>query len=42
MLWGKNIFDKYYWTAVIPSSDSSARFAGKPATYGVTFGYKFR
>jgi len=42
MVWGKNIFDKYYWTAVIPSSDSSARFAGKPATYGVTFGYKFR
>ncbi len=42
MVWGKNIFDKYYWTAVIPSSDSSARFAGRPATYGVTFGYKFR
>jgi outer membrane receptor protein involved in Fe transport len=42
MLWGKNIFDKYYWTAVIPSSDSSARFAGRPATYGVTFGFKFK
>ena len=42
MIWGKNIFDKYYWTAVIPSSDSSARFAGRPATYGVTFGFKFQ
>ncbi len=42
MVWGKNIFDKYYWTAVIPSSDSSARFAGRPATYGVTFGFKFQ
>lgn len=42
MLWGKNIFDKYYWTAVIPSSDSTARFAGKPATYGITFGFKFK
>jgi iron complex outermembrane recepter protein len=41
MLWGKNVFNKYYWTAVVPSSDSTARFAGKPATYGVTFGFKF-
>ncbi len=42
MLWGKNIFDKYYWTAVIPSSDSSARLTGRPATYGITFGFKFQ
>ena len=42
MLWGKNIFDKYYWTSVIPSSDSSGRLAGRPATYGVTFGYKIK
>jgi len=41
MLWGKNIFDKYYWTAVIPSSDSTARLAGRPATYGVTVGFNF-
>ncbi len=41
MLWGKNVFNKYYWSAVVPSSDSSARFAGKPATYGVTLGFKF-
>lgn len=40
MLWGKNIFDKYYWTTVIPSNDSQARFAGMPATYGVTLGFK--
>jgi outer membrane receptor protein involved in Fe transport len=40
MVWGKNILNKYYWTAVVPSSDSSARFAGRPATYGVTFGFK--
>ncbi len=42
MLWGKNIFDTYYWTTVIPSNDSQARFAGMPATYGVTFGFQFR
>ena len=42
MLWGKNLFNKYYWTAVIPSSDSSARLAGKPVTYGITLGFKIR
>jgi len=42
MIWGKNVFDEYYWTNVIASADSAARFAGRPATYGVTFGYKFR
>ncbi len=42
MLWGKNIFDKYYWTTVIPSNDSQARFAGMPATYGITMGFAFK
>ncbi|MEZ5749164.1 MAG: TonB-dependent receptor [Caenibius sp.] len=42
MLWGKNIFNTYYWTNVISSADSAARFAGMPATYGVTFGFNFR
>jgi iron complex outermembrane recepter protein len=42
MVWGKNIFNKYYWTAVIPSSDSSARLAGMPATYGISFAQKFK
>ncbi|EQB10757.1 TonB-dependent receptor [Sphingobium lactosutens] len=40
-LWGKNIFNEYYWTNVIPANDSSARFAGRPATYGVTLGFNF-
>jgi iron complex outermembrane receptor protein len=40
-LWGKNIFNEYYWTNVIPANDSSARFAGRPATYGITFGFNF-
>lgn len=40
MVWGKNLFDKYYWTSVIPSLDTSARFAGMPVTYGVTVGWK--
>jgi len=41
MVWGKNILNEYYWTTVIPSNDSQARFAGMPATYGVTFGFRF-
>lgn len=40
MLWGKNIFNTYYWTTVIPSNDSQGRFAGMPATYGITLGFK--
>lgn len=42
MVWGKNILNEYYWTAVIPSGDSAGRFAGKPATYGVTLSFKTR
>ncbi|MEH6757449.1 MAG: TonB-dependent receptor [Parasphingorhabdus sp.] len=41
MAWGKNILDKYYWTSVHQSYDGASRFAGMPATYGVTFGFKF-
>jgi outer membrane receptor protein involved in Fe transport len=40
MIWGKNITNKYYISAVIPSSDSTSRLAGRPATYGVTLGFK--
>jgi outer membrane receptor protein involved in Fe transport len=42
MLWGKNILDKYYWTNVVTSNDATARFAGRPATYGITFGFKVK
>ncbi len=42
MVWAKNIFNKYYWTNVISSTDSAARLAGMPATYGVTFGFAFK
>ncbi|WP_454888481.1 TonB-dependent receptor [Sphingobium herbicidovorans] len=40
-LWGKNIFNKYYFTSVITFDDSISRFAARPATYGVTLGFKF-
>jgi iron complex outermembrane recepter protein len=41
MIWAKNLFNKYYWTNVISSTDSAARLAGMPVTYGVTFGFAF-
>lgn len=39
MAWTKNMFDKYYWTNVVTASDYSARYAGRPATYGVTVSF---
>lgn len=42
MLWGKNLFNKYYWTNVVTSSDFTARWAGMPATYGITWTTKIR
>ena len=42
MLWAKNMFDKYYWNAVITANDSAGRFAAKPATYGLTIGFKLK
>jgi len=41
MVWGKNVFDKYYWTAVTQGSDTTVRFTGKPASYGVTLAVKY-
>ncbi len=41
MLWGKNIFNQYYWTNVVQNGDTGVRYAARPATYGVTFGFKF-
>jgi outer membrane receptor protein involved in Fe transport len=40
MVWGKNIFNKYYWTNVITASDFTSKYAGMPATFGVTIGFK--
>ena len=40
MLWGKNIFNKYYYTNVNHFLDATVRFAGMPATYGLTLSFK--
>ncbi len=40
MVWGKNIFNKYYVTNANHYLDTTVRFAGQPATYGVTLSVK--
>jgi iron complex outermembrane recepter protein len=41
-LWGKNVLNKYYWNNSIVTADDIVRYAGLPATYGVTVAAKFR
>lgn len=40
-VWGKNIFDKYYWTNVTRVSTVNIRYPGMPATYGATVSFKY-
>jgi outer membrane receptor protein involved in Fe transport len=39
-LWGRNIFNEYYYTNGIIENDVRVRYAGLPATFGVAFAYK--
>ena len=36
-LWGKNVTNKYYWNNIYHPYDTVIRYAGMPATYGVSF-----
>ncbi len=40
-VWGKNVFNKYYWVNTIRAIDTFARTTGMPATYGVTLSARF-
>lgn len=40
-IWGRNVTDKYYWTSAVRGSDAVVRYAGLPATYGVTVGFRY-
>jgi outer membrane receptor for Fe3+-dicitrate len=40
-LWGKNVLNEYYWNNAVSVFDTISRFAGKPATFGVTVGYRY-
>jgi outer membrane receptor protein involved in Fe transport len=41
MFWAKNVTNKYYWQNITAAFEGVSRWAGQPATYGVTFGVKF-
>jgi len=41
-LWGKNVGNTYYWNNVNSSFDVIVRYAGMPATYGITASYKVK
>lgn len=40
-IWGKNVFNKYYWTNVIQAYDNLMRYPGRPAEYGMVVGFKY-
>ena len=41
-IWGKNVTDRYYWTNAIVVYDQQVRYAGQPATYGITLSYRYQ
>ena len=41
-LWGRTVTDEYYWTNTVAVYDTTVRYAGQPATYGLTASFRFR
>lgn len=39
-LWGRNVFNKYYWNTTF-QGDTVWRMTGRPATYGVSIGWRY-
>lgn len=39
--WGRNVTNKYYLTGTIRASDYFSRFAGMPATYGISIFFRY-
>ena len=40
-IWGKNVLNQYYWNNVVAAFDTIGRYTGKPATYGVSVGFRY-
>ncbi|ATQ41013.1 TonB-dependent receptor [Caulobacter mirabilis] len=40
-LWGRNLTDEYYWTAVASNANTVVRFPGQPRTFGVALTLKY-
>jgi iron complex outermembrane recepter protein len=41
MVWGRNVTNKFYWDNVAHPYDTIVRYAGMPATFGITFSAHF-
>lgn len=41
-VWGRNVFDTHYWQSANHVNDVLLRYTGQPATYGVSFSYRFQ
>lgn len=41
-VWANNVTNKFYWTAANHISDTTVRFAGMPATYGVSLSFRLK
>ncbi|GGD81189.1 TonB-dependent receptor [Croceicoccus mobilis] len=41
-VWGRNVFDEYYWTNQFVTQDVVVRYAAMPASYGATVKFEFR
>lgn len=40
-VYGRNVFNRYYWSNVLHTQDTIVRYPGSPAEFGITFGYHF-
>ncbi|WP_084639146.1 TonB-dependent receptor [Haliea salexigens] len=40
-VWGKNVFNEYYWNNVVAAFDTIGRYTNKPATYGASVTFKY-
>lgn len=40
-VFGKNVFNTYYWNNVVAATDTIGRYTGLPATYGVSVGFRY-
>lgn len=40
-VYGRNIFNRYYWNNVLHIQDTIVRYTGRPAEFGIALGYRF-
>ncbi|MGY4395521.1 iron complex outermembrane receptor protein [Sphingomonas sp. UYAg733] len=40
-LYGRNVFNQYYWNNVLHIQDTIVRYTGRPAEYGLSVGFRY-